>query len=199
MSSKSDKTEKSSQPKSKSSPGGKKKVRHNKGIQHPTSVARVLKNGSGIPDVRCSGDAARNASDLVDQYLRRLGECSAQLLKLTKTKTVTRDILAQCIKSNSGCSYRGAEDILRSAKRSGDGRSRKREDIGPSTSKRAFQQGIDLGKGANRINESAKWGLAALADGYVKCLGHCAGAFVKAGKRKTISSEDIKMALENMH
>jgi histone H3/H4 len=177
----------------------KKKIKHDKGIQHPTSMARILKNGCGMPGIRCSSGAAKNAADLVDSYLKRMGECSSQLLKLTKKKTVTREILNQCIKPGGMCHYQGAEDILMSAKRTGDGRSKKRDDIGPFTSRKAFEKGIDLGKGANRISESAKWGLAALACGYVNFLGKMAASFIKAGKRKTILEDDIRSALEFMH
>lgn len=160
---------------------------------HATSVAKVLRGSGGID--RVSALAVNRAKEDAEKMLKDLGVECLNLLKMMKKKTVTKQLLIECVRNSK---YRGAEEAIRRARV--DLAKKERHHIGMASSVAAFGQGIPLGRGENsyRITVEAKHILAELTGSFLETLGQKAAKFADSANRKTIKAKDVLYAMDCM-
>lgn len=174
---------------------------------HPTAVARQLKYGALTSvekraergGVRMTASAVNQAVEASERMLKELGAECQRMLQMARKKTVTKDCLLDCLKSS--CHFLGAEAAVKGAYRptARKGTREKpvrgaRQPIAIASALKAFEKGIPLGKKAYRVSEEAKYALAELTRAYIVHLGRRAGDFANAGKRATITGDDVASA-----
>lgn len=145
---------------------------------------RLLTVGSEIQGARTAEQAAKEAQKAVMSVLEKGGAEAAELLKLTKTKTVTLDIVRACFVGKC-LGVRDAD--LSSAPRKGKGQ----RGLPLAGVERIFRMKL---ADSSRITDDAKKALVGVAEAYLRSLGHNAGLMAKAGKRNTIQAADILAA-----
>jgi histone H3/H4 len=173
----------------------RKKSRPYKGLK-PTSVAKILRAGSGIDGARISTPAVKATQDLVEGYLKELGQCASKFLTLSDKKTVNTATLEYCLETVSSLkNLKG----LNCAARTTMGQKFKKDEnkLAILSVLRCFAKGINLGKGNGlfQISDDAKMGLTRVAILLVSQVGKDAGLFAINSKRKTILFNDVSSVI----
>lgn len=157
---------------------------------HPTSVAHVMKKGSGVD--RVSEKAVMTMVDITERSIRNLAKAACKHLEISKKKTVDNKVLLSCIESMS-CTFWDPvvldQGITSKERTKGD-----RRKIASESCKRVFSKGCPLGKGQHQMAEKTKDALSLLVESYIKNFSDAAAEITRNGKRKTLSSSDIATA-----
>lgn len=157
---------------------------------HETSVARLLKKGSAIGGAdRATKDAVVAAREATEECLHMLGKSCQERLTLAKRKTITKDDLVQCLRSECHLDLAKSAEDSSSERRKGS--KAVRRDIAVASALRVFSKGHNL-----RTTEGAKVALSDVAAECVVQLGQHAAGYAAAGKRVTIKESDVKSAAQ---
>jgi histone H3/H4 len=174
----------------------RKKTKPYKGLK-PTSVAKLLRASSGIEEVRISKPAVVATQNLVEGYLKELGQCASKFLTLSGSKTVNTATLEYCLETVS--SLKNLKGLTIAAKTTMAQKFKGGENkLAILSVLRCFGKGINLGKGNGlyQISDDAKMGLTRVAIMMVSQVGHHAGLYTKNSKRKTIQYSDVSSVIE---
>ena len=174
----------------------KKKSTQTKGLK-PTAVARELRNGAEQKDIRVSAGAVKLAVEQGQAMLKALGQASVARLDIAGKKTVSKDVLVQCIKNEMSCKGLSAKQAdLGAPSDKRKGAKPERKPIAVSSAVWCFGKGCKLQRGSYQISESAKASLSLITLDYFRSLGKFSASVATAAGRKTINSKDLALALE---
>jgi len=166
-----------------------------KSILAEASVKRVLRAGATESiDLKkrkrkaagVTASAAEKAVKLAEAMLKQLASAVHDKLRTANKKTVTPELLAECLKDACYSSKMQHTALAATAKG--------RRDIAVATAIEAFKKGIVLKRGAYRISKDARAALSDITSVYLAELGRIAGSFADAGKRGTIKASDVSKA-----
>ena len=167
-------------------PPAKKSKKTSKKTQGLTDagIHRLLKS-CGVD--RVSENAVNAARDATLNAVNELGASLGRSLKMCKAKTVSVEMLkAAC----EGCSCK--KHLNDKAFVNPGTRKNERSDISKAAAVALIKRAT--GKGTRMSGEAADMAHVIL-ENYVANLGHAASKLTKAGKRSTISGDDVKGAL----
>jgi len=140
----------------------------------------------GDRDMRVAAAAVDSARAACAVMLRSLRRSLANVLKVSKRKTVSKEMLVGQLEFQCA-----APSVLNAAMDSG--KKRAKHSVAPDRAKRIFAQAGEVRMGAD-----AKRSLGHLATAYLEEIGSVAGSYVRASKRKTVSAKDVDRALNQM-
>lgn len=157
-------------------------------------VKRQLKKGgeTQIENIRISTPAAKAGVMSANQMLEDIAAKAVSLLSVSKTKTVTRELLLHIVKTDMGMTVNC--DSVREAQAPAKG---KRGPIATATVVSAFRSYLPRGSGKAgiRVSADARAPLVAITVSYLRKLGAASSGYTAAAARKTMSGNDIERGL----
>jgi len=150
------------------------------------SCKRVLLAGAPKGVSRMGEDATKECRQQLELLVKRLGKDCAEMLVLTKRKTVNVDMLSVVVSKMHGCKGITSADLSHHV-RKGKGM----RGLPEAAVKRLFKKALG---GSSRVTDEAVSALVGASEAYLRHLGHVSATLAGAAKRQTIQAADVSAA-----